>query len=59
MFDVLAMYESVTQRAEITEDIFSQPVKQHLSNFASSHSVITIIHILSQTQGTSRHKPWR
>ncbi|EOZ3812829.1 TPA: hypothetical protein ROG01_004127 [Citrobacter youngae] len=37
----------------------SLPVEQHLNYFVSSHSVVTIIRILSQSQDTARHKPQR
>ncbi len=59
VFDVLAMHEIGTQRAELGEDIFSLPVEQHMLYFVSSHSVVTIIRILSQSQDTARHEPWR
>ncbi|URM25391.1 type II toxin-antitoxin system RelE/ParE family toxin [Leclercia adecarboxylata] len=59
VFDVLAMHEIGTQRAELGEDIFSLPVEQHMLYFVSSHSVVTIIRILSQSQDSARHDPWR
>ncbi|MDU4155220.1 MAG: type II toxin-antitoxin system RelE/ParE family toxin [Enterobacteriaceae bacterium] len=59
VFDVLTMHEIGTQRAELGEDIFSSPVEQHMIYFVSSHSVVTIIRILSQSQDTARHEPWR
>lgn len=59
MFDVLAMHEIGTQRTELGEDIFSLPVEQHMLYFVSSHSVATIIRILSQSQDSARHDPWR
>jgi len=59
VFDVLAMHEIGTQRAELGEDIFSLPVEQHILYFVSSHSVVTIIRILSQSQDSARHDPWR
>ena len=59
VFDVLAMHEIGTQRAELGEDIFSLPVEQHMLYFVSSHSVVTIIRILSQSQHSARHDPWR
>ncbi|WP_058912100.1 type II toxin-antitoxin system RelE/ParE family toxin [Entomohabitans teleogrylli] len=59
VFDVLAMHEIGTQRAELGENIFSLPVEQHMIYFVSSHSVVTIIRILSQSQDTARHEPWR
>lgn len=59
VFDVLAMHEIGTQRAELGEDIFSLPVEQHMLYFVSSHSVVTIIRILSQSQDSARHEPWR
>lgn len=59
VFDVLAMHEIGTQRAELGEDIFSLPVEKHMLYFVSSHSVVTIIRILSQSQDSARHDPWR
>lgn len=59
VFDVLAMHEIGTQRAELGEDIFSLPVEQHMLYFVSSHYVVTIIRILSQSQDSARHDPWR
>lgn len=59
VFDVLAMYEIGTQRAELREDIFSLPVEQLMLYFMSSHSVVTIIRILSQSQDSAKHDPWR
>ncbi|WP_312208587.1 type II toxin-antitoxin system RelE/ParE family toxin [Leclercia sp.] len=53
------MHEIGTQRAELGEDIFSLPVEQHMLYFVSSHSVVTIIRILSQSQDSARHDPWR
>ncbi|WP_462216701.1 hypothetical protein [Klebsiella pneumoniae] len=41
------------------EDIYSQPVEKHMIYFVSSYAVVTIIRILSQSQDTSRHEPWR
>lgn len=59
IFDVLATHEIGTQRPELGEDICSLPVEQHMIYFISSYSVVTIIRILSQSQDTSRHEPWR
>lgn len=59
VFDVLAMHKIGTQRAELGEHIFSLPVEQHMLYFVSSHSVVTIIRILSQSQDSARHDPWR
>ena len=59
VFDVLAMHEIGTQREELGEDIFSLPVEKHMLYFVSSHSVVTIIRILSQSQDSARHDPWR
>jgi toxin ParE1/3/4 len=58
VFDVLAMHDIGTHRAELGEDICSLPVEQHMIYFVSSHSVVTIIRILSQSQDTARHEPW-
>ncbi|EML5381252.1 type II toxin-antitoxin system RelE/ParE family toxin [Enterobacter pasteurii] len=44
-------------RAELGEDICSLPVVQHMFCFVPSHSVITIMRILSQSQGTAWHEP--
>ncbi|MDG0621865.1 type II toxin-antitoxin system RelE/ParE family toxin [Klebsiella pneumoniae] len=33
-------------------------VEQHMIYFVSSHSVVMIIRILSQSQDTARHEPW-
>ncbi|MDK2456493.1 type II toxin-antitoxin system RelE/ParE family toxin [Escherichia coli] len=59
VFDVLAKHDISTHRAELGEDIFSLPVEQHMIYFVPSLTVVTIIHILSQSQDTARHKPWR
>lgn len=59
IFDVLATHEIGTQRPELGEDIYSLPVEQHMIYFISSSSAVTIIRILSQSQDTSRHEPWR
>ncbi|WP_085453358.1 plasmid stabilization protein ParE [Escherichia coli] len=59
MFDVLAMHDIGTHRAELGENICSQPVEQHMIYFVSSHSVVTVIRILSQPQDSARHVPWR
>lgn len=59
IFDVLATHEIGTRRPELGEDICSLPVEQHMIYFISSYSVVTIIRILSQSQDTSRHEPWR
>lgn len=59
MFDVLAMHNIGTQRPELGEDIYSQPVEKHMIYFVSSYAVVTIIRILSQSQDTLRHEPWR
>lgn len=59
VFDVLSMHEVGTKRAELGEDICSLPVEQHMIYFVSTHSVVTIIRILSQSQDTARHEPWR
>ncbi|NMD68646.1 type II toxin-antitoxin system RelE/ParE family toxin [Enterobacter sp. DNRA5] len=59
VFDVLAMHDIGTQRAELGDNICSLPVEQHMIYFVSSHSVVTVIRILSQSQDTERHEPWR
>lgn len=59
VFDVLATHDIGTQRAELGEDICSLPVEKHMIYFVSAHSVVTIIRVLSQSQDTLRHKPWR
>lgn len=59
VFDVLAMHEIGTQRAEPGEDIHSLRVEHQMINFVSPHSVVTIIRILSQSQDSARHEPWR
>ncbi|HHP2281427.1 TPA: type II toxin-antitoxin system RelE/ParE family toxin, partial [Klebsiella pneumoniae] len=43
MFDVLAMHDIGTHRAELGDNICSLPVEQHMIYFVSSHSVVTII----------------
>ncbi|HBW9299774.1 TPA: type II toxin-antitoxin system RelE/ParE family toxin, partial [Klebsiella pneumoniae] len=55
MFDVLAMHDIGTHRAELGDNICSLPVEQHMIYFVSSHSVVMIIRILSQSQDTARH----
>lgn len=59
VFDVLATHNIGTQRQELGEDIYSQPVEKHMIYFVSSYAVVTIIRILSQSQDISRHEPWR
>lgn len=59
VFDVLTRHEIGTLREELGENILSLPVEQHMIYFVPSHSVITIIRVLSQTQDTARHEPWR
>ncbi|HDT2108492.1 TPA: type II toxin-antitoxin system RelE/ParE family toxin [Enterobacter roggenkampii] len=59
VFDVLAMHDIGTHRAELGDNICSLPVEQHMIYFVSSHSVITVIRILSQSQDTARHESWR
>ncbi len=59
VFDVLAMHNIGTHRAELGEDICSLLVEQHMIYFVSSRSVVTIIRILSQSQDTAQHEPWR
>ncbi|MBZ0059480.1 type II toxin-antitoxin system RelE/ParE family toxin [Leclercia sp. LTM01] len=59
VFDVLAMHDIGTHRAELGENIYSLPVEHHMIYFVASHSVVTIIRILSQSQDTVRHEPWR
>ncbi|HIB9305167.1 type II toxin-antitoxin system RelE/ParE family toxin, partial [Klebsiella pneumoniae] len=49
MFDVLAMHDIGTHRAELGDNICSLPVEQHMIYFVSSHSVVMIIRILSQS----------
>ncbi|WP_080782437.1 plasmid stabilization protein ParE, partial [Klebsiella pneumoniae] len=43
---------------ELGDNICSLPVEQHMIYFVSSHSVVMIIRILSQSQDTARHEPW-
>lgn len=57
VFEVLATHDIGTQRAELGKDIFSLSVEQHMIYFVSSHSAVTIIRILSQSQDTARHEP--
>ncbi|MBW4204111.1 type II toxin-antitoxin system RelE/ParE family toxin [Enterobacter cloacae subsp. cloacae] len=59
VFDVLAMHDIGTHRAELGDNISSLPVEQHMIYFVSSQSVVTVIRILSQSQDTARHDPWR
>ena len=59
VFDVLAMHDIGTHRAELGDDICTLPVEQHMIYFVSSHSMVTVIRILSQSQDTARHEPWR
>lgn len=59
VFDVLARHEIGTLREELGENIFSLPLEQDMNYFMPSHSVITIIRVLSQAQDTARHEPWR
>ncbi|RPH29625.1 type II toxin-antitoxin system RelE/ParE family toxin [Buttiauxella warmboldiae] len=59
VFDILASHDIGTHRAELGENIFSLPVEQHMIYFVPSHSVVTVIRVLSQSQDTLRHSPWR
>ncbi|WP_449575872.1 type II toxin-antitoxin system RelE/ParE family toxin [Lelliottia nimipressuralis] len=59
MFDVLAMHDIGTHRAELRDNICSLPVGQHMIYYVPSHSVLTIIRTLSQSQDTVRHEPRR
>ncbi|KKY78948.1 plasmid stabilization protein ParE [Enterobacter cloacae] len=59
VFNVLAMHDIGLHRPELGEDICSLPVEQHMIYFLSSHSVVTVIRILSHSQDTARHEPWR
>ncbi|GJL00953.1 plasmid stabilization protein ParE [Klebsiella oxytoca] len=59
VFDVLAMHDIGTHRAELGDDICTLPVEQHMIYFVSSHSMVTVIRIHSQSQDTARHAPWR
>ena len=59
VFDVLAMHDIGTHRAVLGDNICSLPVEQHMIYLVPSHSVVTNIRILSQSQDTARHEPWR
>ena len=59
VFNVLAMHDIGTHRAELGDNICSLPVEQHMIYFVPSHSVVTVIRTLSQSQDTARHEPWR
>lgn len=59
VFDVLAVHDIGTHSAELGDNICSLPMEQHMIYFVSSHSVVTVIRILSQSQGTARHEPCR
>lgn len=52
------MNEIGALRPELKVDICSLPVEMHMIYFLSSYFAVTIIHILSQFQDTSRHEPW-
>ncbi|MER4165952.1 type II toxin-antitoxin system RelE/ParE family toxin [Klebsiella pneumoniae] len=52
MFDVLAMHDIGTHRAELGDNICSLPVEQHMIYFVSSHSVVTIIRIRKRRLST-------
>ncbi|KFC39402.1 plasmid stabilization protein ParE, partial [Klebsiella michiganensis] len=41
------------------EDISSLPLEQYRICFVSSHSVVTMIRLLGQSQDTATHDPWR
>ena len=58
VFDVLAMHDIGTHRAELGDNISSLPVEQHMIYFVSSQSVVTVIRILSQSQDSARHDLW-
>lgn len=57
VFNVLAMHDIGTYGAEQGDDICSLPVEQHMIYFVSSHSVVTVIRILSQSKDTAQHEP--
>ncbi|EAU7106558.1 type II toxin-antitoxin system RelE/ParE family toxin [Salmonella enterica] len=59
VFEVLATHDVGTHRAELGENIYALPVEQHVIFFAPSHSTITVIRILNQSQDSLRHLPWR
>ena len=58
VFDVLAMHDIGTHCAELGDDIRTLPVEPAYDLFpVSSHSMVTVIRILSQSQDTARHAP--
>lgn len=59
VFDVLARHDVGARRAELGDNIYSLPVEQHMIYFVPAHSIVTVIRILSQSQDTLRHDPWR
>ena len=59
VFDVLATHQVGVPRAELGEHIFALPVEQHVIFFLPSETRITIIRILSHSQDSTRHFPWR
>ncbi|ATW91811.1 type II toxin-antitoxin system RelE/ParE family toxin [Salmonella enterica subsp. enterica serovar Agona] len=56
MFDVQVIQEIETEHGE---DISSLPLEQYRICFVSSHSVVTMIRLLGQSQDTATHDPWR
>lgn len=59
VFGVLACHDVGTRRADLGENIYSLPVEQHMIYFVPTHSVVTVIRVLSQSQDSFRHFPWR
>ncbi|MDZ7320083.1 type II toxin-antitoxin system RelE/ParE family toxin [Kosakonia sacchari] len=59
VFEVLGTHQVGTSRPELGEQFFALPVEQHIIFFIPTETVITIVRILSQSQDTARHLPWR
>lgn len=54
VFEVLG-----TPRPELGDAFFALPVEQHVIFFIPAATAITVVRILSQSQDTARHLPWR
>lgn len=59
VFGVLASHDVGTHRADLGENIYSLPVEQHMIYFVPTLSVVTVIRVLSQSQDSFIHFPWR
>lgn len=59
VFEVLGTHQVGTPRPELGDAFFALPVEQHVIFFIPAATAITVVRILSQSQDTARHLPWR